>query len=73
MSYCHTRPGGLDNISWTFGQGHPHGVQPERVPTRMFDHVVNRSDAFPGCLDTPVSEGFIFSDRFEALFRQGRP
>lgn len=73
MSYCHTRVGGLGNIAWSLGQNHPYGEQPERVPSRMIDHVVNRAAAFPGCLDTPVGEGLIFSDRFEELFLQGAP
>lgn len=73
MSYCHTRPGGLGNLAWSLGQDHPYGAQPDRVPTRMSNHVVTRSSAFPGCLDAPVGDGFIFSDRFEALFRQDEP
>ena len=35
MSYCHLLTGGMSNIAWTFGTGHPHGVNPERVPMVM--------------------------------------
>lgn len=72
MSYCHLRPGGIANISWTLGQGHPHGVQPERVPSRMIDHIEARSTNFPGCLDVPLGDEFIFADQFENLAREQR-
>jgi len=52
MSYCHLRPGGFSNISLTLGQGHPYGVAPDRVPTRMREHVQARAIAYPGCLAT---------------------
>jgi hypothetical protein len=50
MSYCHLRPGGLGNIALTFGLGHSHGVEPERVPTRMNAHVIQRAASFPDCI-----------------------
>lgn len=64
MSYCHLRSGGLANISPTFGQGHPWGVMPDRVPTRMSSHVVSRANGNPGCLDFFQSD-LIFGDGFE--------
>lgn len=35
MSYCHLITGGMNNIQWSFGTGHPYGVNPDRVPTVM--------------------------------------
>ena len=49
MSYCHFQSGGLSNIAFTFGTGHPYGVLPERVPTRMRDHVEERAGLAPSC------------------------
>lgn len=51
MSYCHFHAPGLSNISLTFGEGHPHGVLPQRVPDQMRDHVESRASVYPGCLD----------------------
>jgi hypothetical protein len=34
-SYCQLLPGNLRNITFTFGQSHPFGVQPGRVPANM--------------------------------------
>lgn len=51
MSYCHLLSGGMSNITFTLGQGHPYGVSPERVPARMYDHVQAQAAAYPGCLD----------------------
>lgn len=51
MSYCHLLSGGYGNITMTLGTGHAQGIDPDRVPSRMYDHVVNRAAAFPGCLD----------------------
>lgn len=65
MSYCHFLSGGLSNISMTFGQGHPWGVQPDRVPTRMNNHVVSRAGADPSCLAF-TQLGEIFADGFES-------
>ncbi len=50
MSYCHLLSGGTSNIAPSFGLNHPHGVEPDRVPTRMRDHVVSRSSSNPTCL-----------------------
>lgn len=35
MSYCHQVTGGMGNIAWTFGTGHPYGVNATRVATVM--------------------------------------
>jgi hypothetical protein len=56
MSYCHLRPGGLANTSLTFGSGHPFGVQPERVPARMLDHVRSRAASNAACLIEPIAQ-----------------
>ena len=50
MSYCHQVGGGYANIAMTFGQGHPCGTLPDRVPAQMRAHVVQRAAAFPTCL-----------------------
>ncbi len=65
MSYCHLLNGGLSNISLTFGLGHPYGVQPERVPALMNDHVRSRANSYPGCL-SPIQVDPLFSDGFES-------
>ena len=54
MSYCHLRSGGYGNITMTLGTGHAYGIAPERVPSRMYDHVVARAGSNPGCLDAVV-------------------
>lgn len=65
MSYCHLLSGGFSNMSLTLGQGHPYGVEPDRVPSWMLTHVISRAAANPGCLDSlPMSD--IFSDGFES-------
>lgn len=64
MSYCHLLGGGLGNVSLTFGQGHPWGVAPQRVPDRMNAHVVSRANANPGCLD--YRDDLIFADDFQS-------
>ena len=51
MSYCHLVNGGYSNITFTFGQDHLYGVAADRVPDRMYDHVLSRAASFPGCLD----------------------
>lgn len=66
MSYCHLLGGGDANISLTLGLGHPFGVAPERVPTRMGDHVAARSASFPACLPFVMGGPGIFSDGFES-------
>lgn len=43
MSYCHLRPGGLNNIAVTLGRGHGFGVEPDRVPDTMRAHVLERA------------------------------
>lgn len=63
MSYCHLLSGGIANISWTFGDGHPYGVLPDRVPDRMGAFVVSTNNASPACL--PLNGNEIFSDGFE--------
>lgn len=66
MSYCHLLSGNIRNITFTFGDGHPWGVQPQRVPQRMRSHVANQSLADPSCLAlTPggACEDLVLSDR----------
>ena len=65
MSYCHLLSGGLGNISLTFGLGHPYGVAPARVPTRMNQHVVSRASSNPSCLALEASDQ-VFADGFES-------
>lgn len=65
MSYCHLLGGGLANTTLTLGEGHPFGVAPGRVPTRMRDHVVARAAANPLCLQPIAETGEIFEDGFE--------
>ncbi|HKX55643.1 MAG TPA: zinc-dependent metalloprotease family protein, partial [Xanthomonadales bacterium] len=43
MSYCHFRSGGFGNFSWTFGEFHPDGIAPFRVPDRMRAHVADNT------------------------------
>lgn len=61
MSYCHLRAGGITNISNTLGTGHPFGVEPGRVPTRMRARVESVAVSFPDCLATDA----IFENGFE--------
>jgi hypothetical protein len=66
MSYCHLISPGMSNSSLTLGVGHPYGVQPGRVPTRMRNHVVSRAASNPSCLapiNAPVS---IFANGFQS-------
>ncbi len=65
MSYCHLRSGGYGNISLTFGQGHPHGVDAWRVPSVMNSHVVSRAQSYPTCLPAIGAEE-VFGDDFES-------
>jgi hypothetical protein len=62
MSYCHFRAPGMSNIGLTFGNGHGFGVQPQRVPSRMSDHVASISAINPSCL-API--GLVFAGDFE--------
>lgn len=64
MSYCHQLYPGMSNLSLTLGLGHPFGVEPERVPERMYSHVASQASSYPGCLDYEV-EGTVFTDGFE--------
>jgi hypothetical protein len=57
MSYCHQVGGGYANIAMTFGQGHPCGTQPDRVPAQMRAHVVQRAGSFPSCLAAATTCG----------------
>ena len=66
MSYCHLQSGGLANVSFTFGAGHPWGVEPERVPNRMNAHVMAQAAVNPGCLDPVAGADPIFSGGFES-------
>jgi hypothetical protein len=49
MSYCHQLSGGYSNIALTFGDGHPYGFLPDRIPTRMNSHVIKEAGKNPGC------------------------
>ncbi len=66
MSYCHFQGGGFANVAFTFGEGHPWGVAPQRVPDRMAAHVVSRAASNPGCLDFEPSGEVIFADGFQS-------
>ncbi len=50
MSYCYLLSGGIGNIGWTLGAGHPYGIEADRVPTRMIGHVQASANQYPGCL-----------------------
>lgn len=65
MSYCHLLSGGFGNIEMTFGQDHPFGVEPDRVPDRMRSHVLSVAGSNAACLAPQVSD-LIFSDGFES-------
>jgi hypothetical protein len=65
MSYCHLRTGGYGNIALTFGQDHPFGEDPWRVPTVMNSHVTSRAQSYPTCL-SPVLPSLIFADDFDS-------
>lgn len=64
MSYCHMRSSGMSNISLTLGTGHPYGVLPERVPSRMFAHVQSRAGSNPSCLALQTIDS-IFANGFD--------
>ena len=64
MSYCQLRPGGFSNVTLTFGTGHPFGVLPERVPSRMFAHVQSQAGSNPGCLALQAVD-LIFANGFD--------
>lgn len=50
MGYCHLLGGGLDNVSLTYGAGHPYGDTPQRVPDAMIDRIQFEALAAPACL-----------------------
>ncbi|HWU53524.1 MAG TPA: M12 family metallo-peptidase, partial [Tahibacter sp.] len=60
MSYCHLLSPGLSNISLKFGNAHPWGVAPERVPTRMLAKMTSLAQSNPTCVidDTIFAGGF---------------
>lgn len=64
MSYCHLL--GSNNVSFTLGKNHPYGVQPDRVPNAMREHVEEMANFFPQCI-TPaaVADDLIFRDGFD--------
>lgn len=66
MSYCHLRPGGFSNVTYTLGQGHPFGVAPDRVPSRMMSHVAAVSGVNPACLAFVPGSSVIFRHGFDA-------
>lgn len=61
MSYCHLRSPGMSNFSLKFGVGHPYGVAPERVPTRMTARMNALAQSNPAC----VIDDTIFANDFE--------
>ncbi len=61
MSYCHLTSPGMSNTSLNLGMGHPYGIAPGRVPTRMRNHVVATAAGNPSCL-API--GILFIDGF---------
>ncbi len=61
MSYCHLRNGGISNITYTLGQGHPFGISPDRVPSRMNSYVM--AQAGPSCLAPPGPATLIISQQ----------
>ncbi|HEY2772678.1 MAG TPA: M12 family metallo-peptidase [Candidatus Binatia bacterium] len=50
MSYCHLLGGGMENISLTYGAGHPYGTEPDRVPAEMISRIATEAAVAPGCL-----------------------
>jgi hypothetical protein len=66
MSYCHLRPGFFSNVTFTFGEGHPFGVAPDRVPSRMASHVAAVSGANAACLAFVPGSSVIFRHGFDA-------
>lgn len=65
MSYCHLRPGGFSNVTFTFGEGHPFGVAPDRVPARMMNHVAAVSGSNAACLAFIPGSSVIFRHGFD--------
>lgn len=60
MSYCHLISPGMGNITLKFGNGHPYGVAPERVATRMTARMTSLASSNPSCVidDTVFADGF---------------
>jgi len=54
MSYCHLLTGGIDNVSLTYGAGHPYGTDTNRVPNAMLAELAGQYAATPQCL-APVN------------------
>lgn len=50
MGYCHLLGGGIDNVSLTYGAGHPYGTLPDRVPTTMIQRLDHEAALAPACL-----------------------
>ena len=49
MSYCHLNEGGLDNIAFTYGDGHPFGIEANRVPRLMKERLLDMAAAHAQC------------------------
>ena len=49
MSYCHQNEGGLDNIAFTYGDGHPFGIEANRVPRLMKERLLDMAAAHAQC------------------------
>ncbi len=50
MGYCHLLNGGIDNVSLTYGAGHPYGDLPDRVPATMIERIALEFADAPDCL-----------------------
>lgn len=61
MSYCHLLSPGMSNVSLKFGNGHPYGVAPERIPSRMTARMNSLAQTNPSC----VIDDTVFADDFE--------
>ncbi len=64
MSYCHLLNGGYSDITLTFGKDHSYGVQPQRVPNAMREHVENKAYYQPQCI-RPAANDLIFMNGFD--------
>ena len=74
MSYCHLNEGGLDNIAFTYGDGHPFGIEANRVPRLMKDRLLDMAAAHAQCapivarqvdLTDSDGDGILDSDDFD--------
>lgn len=52
MSYCHLLAPGFSNLSSTFGQNHPYGIQAGRVSSLMSEFVADVAASAPNCVAT---------------------